>query len=54
MGIVSDYLRDLISRQVSEKGIVVWFDPERHYEQFAETLAIPGATIARYQKSFPR
>src|SRR5690242_11564269 len=52
MGIVSDYLRDLIIRQVSEKGIVVWFDPERHYEQFAQTLMIPGTTIARYERSF--
>src|SRR5258707_4863870 len=52
MGIVSDYLRDLIIRQVSEKGIVVWFDPERHYQQFTQTLAIPDTTIACYKGSF--
>ena len=52
MGIVSDYLRDLIIRQVSEKGIVVWFDPERHYQQFTQALAIPDTTIACYEGSF--
>jgi len=52
MGIVSDYLRDLIIRQVSEKGIVVWFDPQGHYQQFTQTLAIPGTTIACYKGSF--
>src|SRR6266487_278106 len=52
MGIVSDYLRDLIIRQVNEKGIVVWFDPEGHYRQFTQTLAIPDTTIACYEGSF--
>jgi len=52
MGIVSDYLRDLIIRQVSEKGIVVWFDPEGHYQQFTRTLVIPDTTIACYEGSF--
>src|SRR5215472_4082938 len=49
MGIVSDYLRDLIIRQ---KGIVVWFDPEGHYQQLAQRLSIPDATIACYEGSF--
>ncbi len=52
MGIVSDYLRDLIIRQVSEKGIVVWFDPEGHYQQFTQQLSIPDTTIACYKGSF--
>ncbi len=52
MGIVSDYLRDLIARQLSEKGIIVWFDPEGHYREFAQTLAMPNTTIARYEGSF--
>ncbi|HEY7420358.1 MAG TPA: PglZ domain-containing protein [Ktedonobacteraceae bacterium] len=52
MGIVSDYLCDLIARQVNEKGIVVWFDPEGHYRAFVQTLAIPNITIARFEGSF--
>ena len=52
MGIVSDYLRDLIARQLSEKGIIVWFDPEGHYREFAQALAMPDTTIARYEGSF--
>src|SRR5258708_10309866 len=52
VGIVSDYLRDLIAKQVDDRGLVVWFDPEGHYRAFAETLAIPRATVARYIDSF--
>lgn len=52
MGIVSAYLRDLVARQVNEKGVVVWFDPEGHYQKFAQTLAMPDTTIARYEGSF--
>ncbi len=52
MGIVSDYLRDLIARQVDEKGVVVWYDPEGHYQAFAQTLEMPDTTIVRYEGSF--
>ncbi|HEU5369134.1 MAG TPA: PglZ domain-containing protein, partial [Ktedonobacterales bacterium] len=52
MGIVSDYLRDLVARQVSEKGVVVWFDPEGQYQAFVQALTIPHSTIARYAGSF--
>lgn len=52
MGVVSDYLRDLITRQVNERGLVIWFDAEKHYREFAETLAIPNSTVARYEGSY--
>ncbi|WIG59036.1 MAG: hypothetical protein OJF49_001783 [Ktedonobacterales bacterium] len=52
MGIVSDYLRDLIAKQVTEKRLVVWFDPERHYSDLASALTLPDTTIARYAGSF--
>ena len=52
MGIVSEYLSDLIVRQVNEKGIVVWYDPEGHYQAFAQSLALPDTTIARYEGSY--
>lgn len=52
MGIVSDYLQDLIARQVEERGVVVWYDPEGHYRAFAQSLALPNTTIARYEGSF--
>src|SRR3989304_1948142 len=40
MGVVTDYLRVLIARQVQESGIVVWYDPERAYEAVA--VRLPG------------
>jgi hypothetical protein len=52
MGIVSNALRDLVARQVDANGLVVWYDPERHYETFVHRLALPGARIARYEGSF--
>ena len=47
MGVVADYLHDLIARQVDEHLLVVWFDPERHYADFAAELALPETTVAR-------
>jgi len=28
MGIVSDYIRNLIAKQLNDNGIGVWYDPE--------------------------
>ena len=33
MGEVKNHLLDLIAKQVNEKGIVVWYDPEFAYTQ---------------------
>jgi hypothetical protein len=52
VGIVSEYLRDLVARQVNERGIVVWFDPEGHYRTFAEALSLPDTAVAHYEGSF--
>ncbi|MFA7357657.1 MAG: hypothetical protein WCY97_11380, partial [Methanothrix sp.] len=51
-GIVSDYLRDLIEKQVDNHGIVVWYDPEGCYADFAERLELPETTVERYDGSF--
>lgn len=52
MGLVSEYLQNLIARQVDEKRLVLWFDPEGHYADLARDLALPDTTIARYDDSF--
>ncbi len=52
MGLVSEYLQNLIARQVDEKRPVLWFDPEAHFADFARDLALPDTTIARYGGSF--
>ena len=38
MGIVTEYLAKLIEKQVEENGIVVWYDPEKHYGEVARNL----------------
>lgn len=54
MSIVTDYLNAVIARQVEDRGLVVWYDPERAYTEAAANLMIPKATVARYQGSFFR
>lgn len=52
MGLVTDYLRNTIIKQVADHGVVVWYDPERHYTDAAETLNISNTAVARYDGSF--
>jgi PglZ domain len=52
MGIVTDYLVTLVSRQVDAAGIVVWYDPDHYYGEVASNLALPNTTIALYRDSF--
>lgn len=51
-GVVTEYLKSLISRQVDEKGLVVWYDPEQAYVLAAEQLVLPSTAVARYDSSF--
>jgi hypothetical protein len=52
MGIVSEYIRNLIAKQVDDNGIVVWYDPEGAYSELIEGLDITGTTILPYDGSF--
>jgi hypothetical protein len=52
MGLVTDYFVKLIERQVNEKGIVVWFDPERTYASLAATLPLPNTNVALLENSY--
>ncbi|MCI0695646.1 PglZ domain-containing protein [candidate division KSB1 bacterium] len=52
MGMIAEYLRNLIAKQVDDHGLVLWFDPEGHYAKVASDLAIPNTTVARYDGSF--
>ena len=54
MAIVTEYLYQLIAKQVEDRGLVVWYDPEKAYAQAAVGLALPKTTIARYTDSFFR
>ncbi len=52
MGIVTDYLVNLIAKQVDSARIVVWYDPDAQYKEVAKKLVLPDTTIARYEGSF--
>lgn len=52
MGIVTDYLVNLIAKQVDSAMIVAWYDPDAQYKEVAKELALPDTTIARYEGSF--
>ena len=52
MGRVSEYIGEMVAKQVKDNHLVVWFDPERIYREIAADLEIPGGTVARYRDSF--
>lgn len=52
MGIVTEHLRSLVAKHVSDRGVVVWYDPEQHYTTIVESLTLPQTSIARYADSF--
>ena len=54
MAVATGYLFRLIAKQVEDRGLVVWYDPEKTYAQAASELALPLTTIASYSDSFFR
>ncbi len=52
MAVVTESLVQLITRQVDDRGLVVWYDPERVYGEVAAELSLPNTTVARYKGSF--
>src|SRR5690349_8595206 len=52
MGKVTDHLVSLIKKQVQDHGVVVWYDPERAYINFAPTLDLPGTTVVAFTRAF--
>jgi hypothetical protein len=51
-GVVSEYLVSLIAKQVDEKSLVVWYDPEGHFGPVASGLTLDNTTVALYDGSF--
>ncbi|MCK4486789.1 MAG: hypothetical protein KAU38_08525, partial [Desulfobacterales bacterium] len=54
MGKVTDHLLSLIAKQVEDKGIVVWYDPEKAYTNVIQKLTIPDTTVLSFEDSFLR
>ncbi len=49
---VTEHLVQLIAKQVDDKGLVVWYDPEQAYGSAAAELTLPKTTVARFDGSF--
>lgn len=54
MGKLTDCLQQLLLRQISERGIVVWYDSEKAYSQAVSQLALPDVTVLRHEDGFFR
>ena len=52
MAVVTDTLFQLIAKQVDDKGLVVWYDPEQAYGSVAAELSLQNTAVALYDGSF--
>ena len=52
MGKVTDELLNLIEKQIQEHGIVVWYDPDKHYTRLIDALELSDTKILKYDGSF--
>lgn len=51
-GAITAHLVQLIAKQVDDKGLVVWYDPEHAYGAAVAELTLPNTTVAGYDGSF--
>jgi len=51
-GLVTEYLFGLVRKQVEDRGLVVWYDPDGVYADAVGALELPGTTILRHEGSF--
>ncbi|SHJ91137.1 PglZ domain-containing protein [Desulfatibacillum alkenivorans DSM 16219] len=54
MAKLSDRIRSMIARQVKDRGIVVWYDPEKAYAGLIQNLDLPETAVLQYADSFFR
>lgn len=52
MNVVTQYLFDLVAKQVTDHRLVVWYDPEGVYAGAVNELSLPDVTVANYGGSF--
>ena len=53
-GGVSAAVKRLLCRQVSDRGIVVWYDPQKVFGSLAQRMAIEDCRMLRYEAGFFR
>ena len=51
MGKVTEELVALITEQIQDHGIVVWYDPEQAYGDVVDQLQLPETSVLRYEES---
>jgi hypothetical protein len=54
MAVVTEYLTQLLAKQIEDRGLVVWYDPERAYADAAAGLTLSKTTVAQCDGSFFR
>lgn len=54
MGKLSNRIRELLARQVKQRGIVVWYDPDNSYTKLAQNLGLAETTVLIYTDGFFR
>src|SRR5258706_10786081 len=52
MGVILHELRQVLTKHIQDHGLVVWFDPDRHYESVLSQIQIPGCQILVYNGSY--
>jgi hypothetical protein len=52
MGVISAAIEKLVSEYVRDRGLVLWFDPERHYESVARALNAGQERVLAFEGSF--
>ena len=54
MAKLSHRVGSMIARQVKDRGIVVWYDPEKAYTALVQDLGLAETTVLQYADSFFR
>lgn len=52
MGHVRDVVMSLVGRQLDEAHVVVWYDPDRFYQDLVSTLELADTRVLSYDGSF--
>lgn len=52
MGHVSEYIKEMVAKQVKDNHLVVWFDPDEIYGDIVAELEVPEGTVTKYRESF--
>ena len=54
MGKVTEYLQEVVRKQIDEHGIVIWYDPEGDYRDVVPSLQLENTAIQQYTDAFIR